>query len=77
MKYFILVLVIVLVYWFFKAHKRKVRGPSRRSSGGTGASEDMVRCAQCGVHLPRSESLMAGKMFFCTPEHRRLHQKSD
>lgn len=37
----------------------------------------MVRCAQCGVHLPRSESLMNGDLFYCTPEHRRLHQKTE
>jgi uncharacterized protein len=36
----------------------------------------MVRCAQCGVHLPRSESVMTGSLFYCTPEHRRLHQKT-
>jgi uncharacterized protein len=76
LKYLILVLVIVCVYWFFKAHKRKVRRPAQRRPGSTGVGEDMVRCAQCGVHLPRSEGVMAGNVFYCTPEHRRLHQKT-
>lgn len=39
---------------------------------GTAAPEDMVRCAQCGVHLPRSESLMRGGRLFCSEEHARL-----
>jgi uncharacterized protein len=34
----------------------------------------MVRCAQCGVHLPRSEGVAAGGDFFCSEEHRRLRR---
>lgn len=33
--------------------------------------EDMVRCARCGVHLPRSEAIMSGGEFYCGEEHRR------
>jgi uncharacterized protein len=36
--------------------------------------EDMVRCVHCGVHLPRSESVMSGELFYCSPDHRQLHQ---
>lgn len=34
------------------------------------AVEDMVRCAHCGVHLPRSEGVEADGQFFCSTEHR-------
>ncbi|HYC44064.1 MAG TPA: PP0621 family protein [Burkholderiales bacterium] len=71
-----LVLVLVAAYWIFKAYKRKAGSASRGARRGRTA-EDMVRCAQCGVHLPRSESLASEGAFFCTPEHRRLHQKPD
>ncbi len=37
--------------------------------------EDMVRCARCGVHLPRSESILSGGEFYCSEEH-RLEGKS-
>ena len=77
MKYFVILLVIVFVYWFFKVHKSRLQPPDERPRAAGGSSEDMVRCAQCGVHLPRSESLMSGRVFYCTPEHRRLHQKKD
>lgn len=37
--------------------------------------EKMVRCAQCGVHLPQSESLAVEGRFFCCAAHRNeFHQ---
>lgn len=32
--------------------------------------EDMVKCAHCGVNLPRSEAIYSGGDFFCTPSTR-------
>jgi len=72
LKYLLLALVIVVVYYLFKTWKRRA-GRSPRASAS--AAEDMVRCAQCGVHLPRSESVGNGELFYCTPEHLRLHRK--
>lgn len=37
--------------------------------------EDMVKCAHCGVNLPRSEAILSSGEFFCTPEHRQLGRK--
>lgn len=37
--------------------------------------EDMVRCRQCGVHLPRSEGIKVGEDFFCSLEHRDAAKK--
>lgn len=38
-------------------------------------AEDMVRCAQCGVHLPKGESVVANGQFFCGTEHRDAYRK--
>jgi len=35
--------------------------------------EPMVRCAECGVHAPRSESVSAAGQSFCCNEHARQH----
>ena len=73
MKFLLILLAIFVAYWIIKSYKRKSADPKR--TGGTPAhGEDMVRCAHCGVHLPRSESLMTGQTFFCSSEHRRLHE---
>jgi uncharacterized protein len=33
----------------------------------------MVRCAVCGVHAPRSDSVVVGAQAFCSAEHARRY----
>jgi uncharacterized protein len=35
-------------------------------------SDELVRCAQCAVLLPRAEARMAGGVLYCSEEHARL-----
>ena len=72
MKIILLVLGLVLVYWILKSYRRGVERATAPPPARL--SEDMVRCERCGVHLPRSESLITQGQFFCTPEHQREHQ---
>ncbi|MFV9474837.1 PP0621 family protein [Advenella sp. RU8] len=39
------------------------------------ASESMVQCAHCHIHLPRSEALLKDGKTWCSEEHARLGQK--
>jgi uncharacterized protein len=48
-------------------------GAANRSNGQGALPEPMVRCAQCGVHAPRSESVIAGSQSFCSHEHARAY----
>ena len=71
MKFLLLLGLIVLAYCVFKVYKKKIReGAHPLHERG----EDMVRCAHCGLHLPRSESLVSGEAFYCSAEHRRLRE---
>ena len=67
MKYLLLIVVFLAVLWLLRGG-----GVSRRNSTKPrpGAPERMVVCAQCGVHLPVSESLSAEDRFYCCREHR-------
>lgn len=39
-------------------------------------TQEMVRCAKCGVHLPQSEAYYDGKDTFCSQGHMQdFHQK--
>jgi uncharacterized protein len=71
-KIILLVLGLLAVYWILKSYRRRVdRGEPKPPAA---AGEDMVQCVQCGVHLPRSESITTQGHFFCTAEHQRAHQ---
>lgn len=64
-----LAVVIAVVYWLLKSYRRRLPKDEDRS----GQAEDMVRCAQCGVHLPKRESILADGAYFCSEAHRRAH----
>jgi len=36
--------------------------------------ETMVRCAHCGIHMPRSEALLLNGETWCSSEHAKLGQ---
>lgn len=61
-----LFVVGVVVYWLLKSYAKQ---PKKKEDSFV--AEDMVRCSQCGVHLPKSESILAGGQFFCSEAHRR------
>ncbi|MDE1143488.1 MAG: PP0621 family protein [Paraburkholderia tropica] len=46
---------------------------ARRGNGQGALPEPMVRCAECGVHAPRSESVNVGAQSFCSAEHARVY----
>lgn len=74
-KIILLILGLLFAYWVLKRYRKKVNRDE--SVPRTGIEEDMVRCAQCGVHLPRGESVAMRDKFFCSAEHQRLHQQPD
>lgn len=64
-----LVAIAAVIYLLIRSSRKSVppqKGPE---------AEDMVRCAQCGVHLPRSESILSAGNFFCSTEHRDAYRK--
>ena len=77
MKYLVLLIILaVVVGWFFGRGRGKPRPPPEPDAAPPVPPEpqariEMLACAHCGVHLPRSEAAfdVAGRPF-CTPEHR-------
>jgi uncharacterized protein len=66
----LLLIVIGFVVWgVFRAYQRSLSRPGRPTAEK--AAEDMVKCAHCGVNLPRSEAIYSGGDFYCTPEHQQ------
>lgn len=61
-----LAVAIALVYWLLRSFRSKADTGNLPPSG-----EDMVCCARCGVHLPRSECITEGDNCYCCEAHRR------
>jgi uncharacterized protein len=61
--------VVVVVYLLIKSYRKNT------TTKGPRATEDMVRCAHCGVNFPKSESIRSGGHDFCSVEHRDAYLK--
>lgn len=61
----VLFVIIGLVVWgLFRGFGRERVTRHEREAGRT-AGEDMVACARCGVHMPRSEAKIDAGSFYC------------
>jgi uncharacterized protein len=78
MKYLLLLAVIAVAIWMFRARHR-VPGPKTPApppkpgkTADTGAATPMLACAHCGVHLPRTDAVFdpAGRVF-CSAAHQQ------
>lgn len=65
-----IVVAVAVVYWLLKSYRRQ----SSANDEAPAPAEDMVRCAQCGVHLPKGESIVADGRYYCSEAHRRTHE---
>lgn len=72
--FWFLAILVALMVWRL-INSRTPRTPSQTTPGQAPknqAAEPMVRCAHCGIHLPRSEALQTQGHTWCSPEHARL-----
>lgn len=66
----LIIAVVIVVYLLIRSFRKAA--PKQQE---TSAAEDMVRCAHCGVHLPKGESVQTDGRFFCNAEHRDACRK--
>lgn len=65
-------IILALAVWLaIRLLRRLLKPPAPRRSSAAGAAKDMVRCAGCGLHLPKPEAIAADGRYFCCEEHRR------
>ena len=66
-----LALVFALFVYLFKrqvVQSHHHANPEADSTEGKNI-EDMVKCAKCAVHLPRSEAYLVAGEFYCSKAH--------
>ena len=84
MKFGLWLLIAVAAFlWFNHAKRQRLRQrppPAAKAAPAENppenqASEQMVACAHCGLHVPRSDAVTTtdGAAVYCSQAHRRLH----
>jgi uncharacterized protein len=63
-----LIVIVVAIVLLVRSYRKKVAQQDQPPIQS--AAEDMVRCAHCGVHLPKSESILSEENYFCSAAHR-------
>ena len=58
--------LIAAAVWFWRKFKAQ---PSVPKSSAELEAAPMVRCAQCGVHLPRDRALSLQQQWYCSQAH--------
>jgi uncharacterized protein len=64
-----IIVIAVLVVWLLR---RALAKPKQDPAAGGAPEGELVRCAHCGVNLPRAEARSAGGRHYCSEEHWRL-----
>ena len=58
MKFLLLLIAVFVLLWLLRGSWRRARRPPPASApGDASAPQAMLRCAHCGLHLPRDETL--------------------
>lgn len=60
--------LVMAITWLFKRATKRPAARPRAASPEPDAAP-MVRCAQCGVHLPRDRALSQNQQWYCTEAH--------
>ena len=70
----VLILLVVAAVWLVR---RALRGsaPGEQAAGKPLTGGELVACAHCGVHLPRSEARPGAGGLYCSEEHARLGKR--
>jgi uncharacterized protein len=63
----VLILLVVFAVWLIRRALRATQTKEKPLVQG-----ELVACARCGVHLPRSEARLADGRLYCGEEHARL-----
>ena len=70
MKFVLLLLAVFVLLWMLRGSLRSKRPPPVAKPGPPAEPQAMLKCAQCGLHLPRDEALPGRGGVFCSEAHR-------
>ena len=63
------IILLAVLIWLVFALFRKHRRAAGESGHAPQTTQDMVRCEVCGIHQPKSESLLKNGRYYCCEVH--------
>ncbi len=72
---FLLVVLAVVAIWLVRRaliHASRAKPGDAPQAGKPPLQGDLVKCANCGTHLPLAEARAVGDRLYCSDEHARL-----
>jgi uncharacterized protein len=64
------ILVIALIVWLvYRMIQRTLAKPEPEKPADAKLATDMVRCAHCGIHIPKNEALQRDGFYYCSEQH--------
>ena len=74
MKYLLLLLLLAGLFFFLGVRRGRPREPGASAPQPPAVPKAMLRCAECGMHLPADEALPGKGGVFCSSEHRASYE---
>lgn len=63
-------LLLGWVVWMISRLRRPASRPAKSEAPAPSATQDMVACAHCGLHLPKRDAVQGARGTYCSTEHR-------
>ena len=73
-KLLLILAVLALAWWLWHRALGTPRGSKPANHENKHATETMIRCAHCGVHLPLADAVVGNNGVYCCAGHRQLGQ---
>ena len=61
-----ILLLIILIWILYIVVKRLLTNNASKTKKETGQTEKVVRCSQCGLHIPESETQLIDNLVCCS-----------
>jgi len=65
----LIAVAIAVAVWLLRRALTDPKDRAKQQPERAGTPDELVRCAHCGVHLPRSEARPAGDRQYCSDDH--------
>lgn len=71
MKFLLLIVVVLAGVWLWRVNRPADTSQKVNKPPLSPEPQDMVRCLECGMHLPSAEAIQGKKGVYCSADHRQ------